>query len=92
MNSLIIPSVCRQGCRSLNLGQLIGFGLDNGKSATFLLTPSALGDPPNPPALTPEPSSFLSFAAILAFGFACLPACNAPTRDIVGPGPVSRRA
>jgi hypothetical protein len=64
-----------------DLGQIIGFGLDNGKSATFLLTPSALGDPPNPPALTPEPSSFLSFAAILAFGFACLPAMRRRARS-----------
>jgi probable HAF family extracellular repeat protein len=57
-----------------DLGQIIGFGVDNGNYATFLLIPSALGDAPNPPALVPEPSSVLSFTAMLAFGFACLPA------------------
>jgi len=48
-----------------NLGQIVGIGVDAGWTTTFLLTPSSLGDPPDPPNV-PEPTSLICFAGILA--------------------------
>lgn len=47
-----------------DLGQIIGVGNDNGVAATFLLTPSSLGDPPDLPV--PEPTSLIVFAGIVS--------------------------
>jgi probable HAF family extracellular repeat protein len=67
LNSLLPPGsnwtlVAATGIN--DLGQIIGIGVDNGVTATFLLTPSSIGDPPNLPV--PEPSSLIGFAGILA--------------------------
>jgi probable HAF family extracellular repeat protein len=52
-----------------DLGQIIGFGVDNGVTSTFLLTPSSLGDPPDP-ASVPEPASLIGFTLIVAAAIA----------------------
>jgi len=48
-----------------DLGQILGIGVDKGWTTTFLLTPSSLGDPPDP-ANVPEPTSLICFGGILA--------------------------
>jgi probable HAF family extracellular repeat protein len=68
LNSLLPPGspwtlVAATGIN--DLGQIIGVGNDNGVAATFLLTPSSLGDPPGLPVV-PEPTSFIVFAGIVS--------------------------
>ena len=49
-----------------DLEQIIGIGQDSmGYTAAVLLTPTSLGDPPNPPAV-PEPTSIACALGILA--------------------------
>jgi uncharacterized membrane protein len=51
-----------------DLGQIIGVGTYDGWARAFLLTPSALGNPPDVQAV-PEPG-LIAFAACVAAGFA----------------------
>ncbi|MGP0065391.1 MAG: PEP-CTERM sorting domain-containing protein [Isosphaeraceae bacterium] len=66
LNSLLPPGspwtlVAATGIN--DLGQIIGVGNDGGVAATFLLTPTSLGDPSSLPV--PEPTSIIGFTGIL---------------------------
>jgi probable HAF family extracellular repeat protein len=70
LNSLLPPQsgwtlVAATGIN--DLGQIVGIGTFDGTAQGFLLTPSALGDPPN---VTPEPASLICFAAVFAMAMA----------------------
>ena len=52
-----------------DLGQIVGYGTYDGNNQGFLLTPSALGDPPNV-TYVPEPTSMICLATIFAIAVA----------------------